>query len=200
MSPLPENAALAATPTAAPPQEYSSEERALLVRLAHQTIEAALRGERPPAGSSPSPHLAEARGAFVTLHLAGQLRGCVGFVQPARGLHQTILEAALSAAFHDPRFPPVSLEEAPELQVEISVLSPLRPIAPQEIVVGRHGLVVARGSYRGLLLPQVAVEQDWDATTFLEQTCLKAGLPADAWKHGATLQAFTAEVFGEGAP
>ena len=103
----------------------------------------------------------------------------------------------MSAAFHDPRFLPVTAEEAPELQVEISVLSPLRPVAPQEVVVGRHGLVVSHGSRRGLLLPQVAVEQEWDATTFLEQTCLKAGLPADAWKQGATLQAFTAEVFGD---
>jgi AmmeMemoRadiSam system protein A len=213
MSPSPEKAAPAvmkdatldgtkqATEVAAP-NEYSHEERALLLRLVHQTIAAALRAERPamdPAAAPPAPHLAELRGAFVTLHLAGQLRGCVGFVQPARGLYHTVIEAALNAAFHDPRFLPVSEEEAPALEVEISVLSPLKPIAPQEVVVGRHGLVVSRGSYRGLLLPQVAVEQEWDAPTFLEQTCLKAGLPADAWKRGASLQAFTAEVFGEGA-
>ena len=179
--------------------EYSREERALLLRLVHQTIDAALRGQPAPAGPPPalSPHLSEMRGAFVTLHLAGQLRGCVGFVQPTRGLYHTILEAALNAAFHDPRFLPVSEEEAPALEVEISVLSPLQPLAPEQVVVGRHGLVVARGLYRGLLLPQVAVENEWDAPTFLEQTCLKAGLPADAWKRGATLQAFTAEVFGE---
>ena len=211
MSPSPENAAPAKHPAAASAParqeaEYSPQERALLLRLAHQTIAAALRGEvaahgehrpmdtTPPA---PSPHLAEKRGAFVTLHRAGQLRGCVGFVQPARGLYSTIIEAALAAAFHDPRFPPVTEEEATDLQVEISVLSPLRPIAPQEVVVGRHGLVVSRGSRRGLLLPQVAVEQQWDAAIFLEQTCLKAGLPPDAWKQGATLQAFTAEVFGD---
>jgi AmmeMemoRadiSam system protein A len=180
--------------------EYSPEERALLLRLVHQTIAGALRGEPQTASPPPalSPHLSELRGAFVTLHLAGQLRGCVGFMQPTRGLYQTILEAALNAAFHDPRFLPVSEEEALGLEVEISVLSSLKPIAPEEVVVGRHGLVVARGLYRGLLLPQVAVEQAWDAATFLEQTCLKAGLPADAWKRGATLQAFTAEVFGEG--
>ena len=104
----------------------------------------------------------------------------------------------MNAAFHDPRFLPVSPEEAPGLEVEISVLSPLRPIAPEEVVVGRHGLVVSRGSYRGLLLPQVAVENGWNAATFLEQTCLKAGLPTDAWQHGAILQGFVAEVFGEG--
>ena len=229
MSPSPEKSApailkdaakeapLAAATEAAPPSttaatpddaagEYSREERALLLRLVHQTIDAALRGEAAlrgqPAPAGPPPalarHLSELRGAFVTLHLAGQLRGCVGFVQPTRGLYHTILEAALNAAFHDPRFLPVSEEEAPALEVEISVLSPLRPITPEQVVVGRHGLVVARGLYRGLLLPQVAVENGWDAPTFLEQTCLKAGLPADAWKRGATLQAFTAEVFGEG--
>jgi len=188
-----------ATPEAAG-GEYSQAERALLVRLVHQTIAGALRGQPQTASPPPalSPHLSELRGAFVTLHLAGQLRGCVGFVQPTRGLYQTILEAALKAAFHDPRFLPVSEEEAPGLEVEISVLSPLKPMAPEQIVVGRHGLVVSRGSHRGLLLPQVAVEQEWDAATFLEQTCFKAGLPADAWKRGATLQAFTAEVFGEG--
>jgi AmmeMemoRadiSam system protein A len=195
MSPQPEKAT--ATQEAAPPGEYSQEERAQLLRLVHQTIEGALRDERGPVDAAPSPHLAELRGAFVTLHLAGTLRGCVGFVQPARGLYHTVMEAALNAAFHDPRFPPVSQEEAPGLEVEISVLSPLQPIVPEEIVVGRHGLVVSRGSYRGLLLPQVAVEQEWDATTFLEQTCLKAGLPAHAWKSGANLQSFIAEVFGE---
>ena len=201
MYPQPEKGAPAATKEDAPPGEYSREERALLLGLVHQTIDAALQGERAPAGPAPAPapHLGERRGAFVTLHLAGMLRGCVGFVQPTRGLYQTIIEAALNAAFHDPRFLPVTEEEAPGLQVEISVLSPLKPIAPEEIVVGRHGLVVSRGSHRGLLLPQVAVEQEWDTTTFLEQTCLKAGLPADAWKHGAALQAFTAEVFGDGA-
>src|ERR1700675_1339258 len=176
--PSPETTAPAATEEAAPEQaaagEYSQQERALLLRLVHQTIEAALRGEPLPAGPAPILHLNQPRGAFVTLHLEGQLRGCVGFVQPARGLCQTVIEAAQNAAFHDPRFPPVSLEEVPGLQVEISVLSPLQAIAPQEIVVGRHGLVVSRGPYRGLLLPQVAVEQEWDALTFLEQTCLKA--------------------------
>ena len=199
MCPSPEKSAPAATAEAVTPGEYSQEERELLLSLVHQTIDAALRGERAPAGPAPAshPHLNELRGAFVTLHLAGTLRGCVGFVQPTRGLYQTIVEAALNAAFHDPRFLPVSEEEATALQVEISVLSPLKPIAPEEIVVGRHGLVVSRGSHRGLLLPQVAVEQEWDAPTFLEQTCLKAGLPTDAWKRGATLQAFTAEVFGD---
>lgn len=207
MSPLPEKSAPAlakeaaheATPERTAAGEYSPEERALLLRLVHQTIADALRGDPAMRDEpAPLPHLNQPRGAFVTLHLEGQLRGCVGYIQPTRGLYQTIVEAALNAAFHDPRFLPVSEEEAPGLEVEISVLSPLQPILPEQVVVGRHGLVVARGLYRGLLLPQVAVEQEWDAPTFLEQTCLKAGLPTDAWKRGATLQAFTAEVFGEG--
>jgi len=205
MSPLPEKSAPAHTKEAshetAPEEvagEYSPEERALLLRLVHQTIAGALRGEPVTPGPAPLPHLDQPRGAFVTLHLEGQLRGCVGYIQPTRGLYLTIVEATLNAAFHDPRFLPVSQEEAPELEVEISVLSLPQPILPEQVVVGRHGLVVARGLYRGLLLPQVAVEQEWDAPTFLQQTCLKAGLPADAWKRGATLQAFTAEVFGEG--
>ena len=207
MSPLPEKSAPPATldgaRETAPEEvagEYSPEERALLLRLVHQTIDAALRGERAPAGPAPLPHLDQPRGAFVTLHLEGELRGCVGYIQPTRGLYQTIVEAAQNAAFHDPRFLAVSEEEAPGLEVEISVLSLPQPILPEQVVVGRHGLVVARGLYRGLLLPQVAVEQEWDAPTFLEQTCLKAGLPTDAWRRGATLQGFTAEVFGEGAP
>lgn len=199
MSPQPEKSAPTATQEASA-GEWPPEERALLLRLAHQTIDAAVRGERVTPGPAPVsfPHLNQPRGAFVTLHLSSQLRGCVGFIQPSRGLYQTVAEAALNAAFHDPRFLPVSEEEAAGLEVEISVLSPLKPIRPEEVAVGRHGLVVSRGPYRGLLLPQVAVEQAWDAPTFLEQTCLKAGLPADAWKRGATLQAFTAEVFGEG--
>jgi AmmeMemoRadiSam system protein A len=97
----------------------------------------------------------------------------------------------------DPRFPPVTPAEAPHLKIGISVLSPLQPIRPEEVVVGRHGLVVTQGNRRGLLLPQVPIEWKWDRETFLSQTCLKAGLPADAWQHGAQLQGFTAEVFGE---
>ncbi len=189
---------LAPASAEAPAAEYSPEERALLLDLVHRAITAELRGERLAPEAPPGhAHLDERHGAFVTLHLGGMLRGCVGFIQPSRGLYQTVAESALNAAFRDPRFLPVSEEEAPHLRVEVSVLSPPKPIAAEAVVVGRHGLVVSRGSNRGLLLPQVAVEQEWDAHTFLEQTCMKAGLPTDAWKRGASLQAFTAEVFGE---
>lgn len=176
--------------------EYSTEERQLLLRLAHQSIEAALE-ERSLDLTPPSEHLAEFRGAFTTLHLHGRLRGCIGYVFPNQPLYKTVAETARAAAFDDPRFLPITLAEASNLKVEISVLSTLRPIAPEQVEVGKHGLVVNQGSRRGLLLPQVPVEWEWDRETFLAQTCLKAGLAPDAWLRGAELQAFTAEVFGE---
>lgn len=176
--------------------EYSARERALLLNLAHRAIESTLE-ERSLDLTPPSDHLAEARGAFTTLHLGGNLRGCIGYVLAKDPLYQAVAETARAAAFDDPRFPPVTPDEAPYLKVDISVLSPLRTIRPEEIVVGQHGLVVTHGARRGLLLPQVPLEWDWDRETFLSQTCLKAGLPSDCWKRGAGLQAFTAEVFGE---
>ncbi len=181
---------------ATPDDEYSAEERRLLLQLAHEAIDAALRGQEIDTTAS-SEHLAEKRGAFTTLHLHGQLRGCVGYVFAVRPLVRTIAETAVAAAFNDTRFMPVSEAEARELDIEISVLSPLQSIAPEDVEIGRHGLVVTLGGRRGLLLPQVPLEYGWDRDTFLAETCRKAGLPGDAWEHGATLEAFTAEVFGE---
>jgi AmmeMemoRadiSam system protein A len=176
--------------------EYSSAEREQLLTLAHRSIEAAL--DRVVLDlNPPTLHLAEFRGAFTTLHLSGKLRGCIGYVFPTQPLYQTVAETARSAAFEDPRFEPVTLPEARLLQIEISVLSPLQTIAPEGVVVGRHGLVVTKGNRRGLLLPQVPVEWEWDRETFLSETCLKAGLPADAWLHDVEVQAFTAEVFND---
>ncbi len=183
-------------PLTAETAEFSPRERQLLLRLAHQSIEAALDG-RPPDTTPASEHLAEQRGAFTTLHLHGKLRGCIGYVFPTQSLYATVAETARAAAFDDPRFQPVTRVQAPELRIEISVLSILKPISPADVVVGKHGLVVLQGSRRGLLLPQVPVEWGWDRETFLAQTCLKAGLAPDAWLRGAELQAFTAEVFGE---
>jgi len=191
MSPQPENSPAA---EAAEPPPFSPEERAELLRLAHEAIEAAL-ADRKLELNSASPRLLEPRGAFTTLHLEGKLRGCVGYVYPVKALCRTVTETAAAAAFNDTRFPPVTAEEAPRLKVEISVLSPLVPIAAEDIEAGRHGLVVTLGSRRGLLLPQVAVEFNWDSRTLLEETCHKAGLPHDAWERGAIIEAFTAEVF-----
>jgi AmmeMemoRadiSam system protein A len=176
--------------------EFSQEERRLLLRLAHRAISAAL-GVQKLDLTPPTPHLAQPQGAFSTLHLHGKLRGCIGYVLPKHSLFQTVAEAAQAAAFEDPRFVPVTADEAPLLAIEISVLSPLQSIQPEEVIVGLHGLVVSKGSRRGLLLPQVPVEWGWDRETFLSQTCLKAGLSTDCWMHDAEIKAFTAEVFSD---
>lgn len=176
--------------------EYSPEERALLLQTAHEAIVSALE-QRECSSLPDSPHLSEPRGAFTTLYLDGKLRGCVGYPVGQLPLHQTVAETARAAAFDDPRFQPVTIAEAARLRVSISVLSPLVPILPGQIEVGRHGLLVSDGSHRGLLLPQVAVDHDWTCTEFLDQTCRKGGLPSDAWQHGARIEAFTAEVFGD---
>jgi uncharacterized protein len=176
--------------------EFAPEERAVLLKLAHESILSALEG-REISLTPPSPHLAEPRGAFTTIYFHGVLRGCVGYVLPVISLYRTVAETARAAAFEDTRFSPVMLEEAPLLEVSLSILSPLKSINPEEVEIGLHGLVVSDGKRRGLLLPQVPVEHQWDRVTFIEQTCHKAGLPRDAWQKGATLEAFTAEVFGD---
>jgi AmmeMemoRadiSam system protein A len=176
--------------------EYSQPERVTLLKLAHASIEAAVEG-REFRLEAPSAHLAEPRGVFTTIYLKGELRGCVGYVFPMAPLFRAVAETARAAAFDDSRFPPVSRNEARLLEVSLSVLSPLKPIEAAQLEIGRHGLMVSMDGHRGLLLPQVPVEHGWDRVTFLEQTCRKAGLPGDAWKRGATLEAFTAEVFGE---
>lgn len=181
-----------------PSAEFSIEERRILLGTAHQSILSAFGGG---AGkSTPSPHLSDPRGVFTTLYLEGDLRGCVGYAMPVTPLQRAVWETARAAAFEDSRFLPITEEEAPRLEVSLSVLSRLFPIRAEEVEVGRHGLVVCLGARRGLLLPQVSVENDWDRETFIEQTCRKAGLPLDAWRKGATLDAFTAEVFGDGDP
>ena len=143
--------------------------------------------------------LPDASGVFVTIKRGGQLRGCLGTLECRRALAEEVARCAADSAAEDPRFPPVSEEELPELEVEVSVLGPLEAIAPDpsQVVVGRHGLVVEQGHRRGLLLPQVATEWDWTSEQFLRQTCLKAGLPEEAWRSGAQIYRFEAEVFGD---
>jgi len=203
LSPPPDPSASAAHPL--PSQcgdsaEFSPQERVLLLQLAHEAIESALESSPTPL-AEPSKHLAENRGVFTTLYLEGHLRGCVGYIFPVLPLYRAVFETARAAASEDSRFQPMTLAEAPRLQISLSVLSALSPITPEQIEIGRHGLVISFGVHRGLLLPQVPVEHGWDRLTFLQQTCRKAGLPLDAWQQGATLEAFTAEVFGDaGAP
>lgn len=200
MSPQPEN--LAAAPAAscrsggAGQKEFASEERAILLKLAHESILSALE-QREISLTPPSPHLSEPLGAFTTIYFHSLLRGCVGYVFPVVSLYRTVAETARAAAFEDTRFSPVTVEEALALEVSLSILSPLKIIRPEEVEIGLHGLVVTHGGRRGLLLPQVPVEHQWDRVTFIEQTCHKAGLPLDAWQKGAALEVFTAEVFGD---
>jgi|SRR5580704_102667 AmmeMemoRadiSam system protein A len=189
MSPPPED-------SSREPNEFTPEERQILLRLAHASIEAALDKREIPL-DPPSPHLAEPRGAFTTLYFRRQLQGCVGFVFPVASLYRTVAETARAAAFEDTRFPPVTHEQAPDLQVSLSILSPLQALRAEDVEIGRHGLLISQLGRRGLLLPQVPVEHAWDRVTFLEQTCRKAGLPPDAWRKGATIEGFTAEVFGD---
>jgi AmmeMemoRadiSam system protein A len=184
------------SPIAVEQGEFSPEERALLLQVAHESIVSALEN-RDISLDPPTPHLAEPRGAFTSLYLNGELRGCVGYVLPVSSVHRAVLDTARAAAFEDTRFYPVTIEEARHLVIELSILSPPQAISAEGVEVGRHGLLISLGVYRGLLLPQVPAEHNWDRITFLEQTCRKAGLPTDAWKHGALIEAFTAEVFGE---
>jgi AmmeMemoRadiSam system protein A len=176
--------------------EFSPDERKVLLRLAHDAILSTL--ERREIGlDPPTDHLNQPRGAFTTLYLHGELRGCVGYVLPVSPVYRAVADTARAAAFEDTRFQPVTLPGARELEIELSILSPPKPIAAEEVEVGRHGLFISMSGHRGLLLPQVPVEHRWNRTTFLEQTCRKAGLPLDAWQKGATMEAFTAEIFGE---
>jgi AmmeMemoRadiSam system protein A len=173
-------------------------QRETLVDLARRSVAAAVTGSRSPIlADLPLPN---ACGVFVTIRRGGELRGCLGTLQCRAGLDSEVARCASDAAREDPRFPPVTAGELPGLSIEVSVLGPLEPIDPREpgsITLGQHGLVVEQGGRRGLLLPQVATEWDWTVEQFLRQTCLKAGLPPDAWQRGAKVSRFEAEVFGE---
>lgn len=169
-----------------------------LVSLARESIRNWMESKKLPDYEPRSEALRAHGAAFVTLKEKGRLRGCIGHVIAKMPLHRSVQEMAVAAAFDDPRFPPVKREELPRLTVEISVMSPLRSVAePSEIRIGEDGLVIRRGMNSGLLLPQVATEQGWDRDEFLAHACMKANLPADAWKTGAEIYAFRAHVFGE---
>ena len=184
------------SPIEVEPREFSPEERTLLLELAHESILSALEC-REISLDPPTPHLAEPRGAFTSLYVREQLRGCVGYVLPTNSVYRAVAETSRAAAFDDTRFYPVTIDEVRELEVELSILSVPKPIAAEEIEIGRNGLLISMAGNRGLLLPQVPVEHNWDRIAFLEQTCRKAGLPLDAWQKGAAIEAFTAEVFGD---
>jgi AmmeMemoRadiSam system protein A len=169
-----------------------------LLRIARATLREYLTTGFMPPGSPHRKSLLEPRGAFVTIHVGGELRGCIGRVDADTPLYLAVEQLAVAAATRDPRFDPLRAEELADTRVEISVLSPVVSGKPEEIEIGKHGVVVTRGVRRGLLLPQVAVEHGLDRERFLDETCAKAGLPPGSWKEPETvLQLFTAEVFRE---
>jgi AmmeMemoRadiSam system protein A len=187
-------------------------QKASLLALARASVRARVLRTAPaavPALPAPiddaiaaGPHVGEmpdASGVFVTIKRRGTLRGCLGTLENRDGLAAEVARCAGDSASEDPRFAPIAAHELPEIQLEVSVLGPLEPIDPDPggFRLGEHGLVVERGGRRGLLLPQVATEWGWTAEQFLDQTCVKAGLPADAWRRGATIYRFAAEVFGD---
>ncbi len=180
------------------PPDLTEARREELLSLAGTTIGKYLETGEIPDYETDDPALTRRSGAFVTLKEQDQLRGCIGHMRADTPLYRVVQEIAVSAATSDPRFPPMAADELDKVSIEISVLSPLRRITDiDQIKVGTHGLVVVQGGRQGVLLPQVPVEQGWDREEFLENLCLKAGLPSDCWTGRPALYAFTAVVFGE---
>lgn len=179
-----------------PDRELDAADKAALLRLARSAVAEYLATGSEIEDRTGLARLAEPRGAFVTLTRKGELRGCVGFIAPVLPLGRAVIRAAVYAATADPRFPRVGPDELGGLRFEVSVLTPARPIDdPKAVRVGTHGLIVEKDGRSGVLLPRVPVDEGWDRTTFLDQVCLKAGLPADAWRRGARLSVFEAVVF-----
>lgn len=176
--------------------KFSASERELLRRLAKNSIEQKLLGKPEEPLELPD-KFQEPMGAFVCLKTKGELKGCIGYIKAILPLADTIKQMALQAAFHDPRFMPLSQREWKDTEIEISVLTPMKKINDiEEIEVGVHGLYIEKDGFTGLLLPQVAVENNWDRIEFLRYTCFKAGLPGNAWKsEDANIFIFSADVF-----
>jgi AmmeMemoRadiSam system protein A len=176
-----------------------AEDQQRLLTLARRAFEARVHREPPPFAERGGA-LELACGAFVTIHARGDLRGCLGRIETVEPLAETVLYLAAAVADSDPRFDPVTALELPDIDIEISVLTPEREVqSTVEVEVGRHGVIVEHGARRGLLLPQVAMEQGWDSETFVAHACRKASLSPDAWGRGARLFVFEAQVFAEAA-
>jgi AmmeMemoRadiSam system protein A len=179
-------------------EPLTREDELACLKLARQALEHYFKTGRPPRPPVKPGILMEKRGAFVTLTVDADLRGCIGYPLPVKPLDETIIEMAVAAASQDTRFEPLAADEMKKLKIEISVLGLPEPIGdPARVEVGRHGIIVSKGFYKGLLLPQVPVEHRWDRETYLSHGCLKAGLPPDEWKKGAKIEVFTAQVFSE---
>lgn len=179
--------------------QLTDDEKQELLRLVRESIESSLKGLPEPSPHLASPNLSALSGAFVTLRIHDNLRGCIGYVEPRIPLYLAVEEVGRKAAFEDPRFMPLSLEELDKLEIEISVLSPLQLINDiNKVEVGKHGLMLDAGFTRGLLLPQVATENHWDREQFLRHTALKAGLPEEAWNRpNVHLYSFTTDTFSD---
>jgi uncharacterized protein len=177
----------------------SNSEKSTLLKLARTALEDYFSGRKTLPCDSACDALLARKGAFVSLHRGERLRGCIGQLYPDQELYRIVQHCIISAAVEDNRFPPVTGGEIKDLEIEISVLSPFRRIKDiEEIEVGRHGLYLVQGSFRGLLLPQVATQNKWDRATFLAQTCHKSGLPESAWRNPqAIIHTFEAEVFSD---
>ena len=167
-----------------------------LLEIARASIENYIRNTPMDILREDDPELLKNGGAFVTINVRGDLHGCIGYIHRDRPLYKVVSDMAIEAAFRDPRFPSITESELKDTHIEISALSEFKKVHnPHEIKVGIHGLMIKKGFCSGLLLPQVAVEHRWDRKKFLANTCYKAGLPLDAWKKGAEIFIFSAEVF-----
>jgi AmmeMemoRadiSam system protein A len=176
----------------------NDEEKKFLLKICRKSLVHYLKKEGMLEIEVDNPRLKEKQGAFVTLHVDGELRGCIGYPLPYKPLYQTIIDVAVAAATEDYRFSPLSEEELESLSIEISVLTlPRKVEKPEEVVVGKHGIIISKGLHKGLLLPQVPLEYGWDLETYLNHGCLKAGLPPDEWRRGVNLEVFEAQVFSE---
>ncbi|HON78689.1 MAG TPA: AmmeMemoRadiSam system protein A [Spirochaetota bacterium] len=184
-------------------KELNKDQQEKLLALARTTIHEVLKGNSVPVPDMEKEFsddiFSEKRGGFVTLHIKGKLRGCIGYIVGMKNVPETIIDMAQAAAFRDPRFPALSMGEFADIDIEISVLTPIEPLNDiSDITIGRDGLIISSGHRSGLLLPQVATEYDWTVEQFLEHTCFKAGLHGTAWKEpGTKIEKFSAQVFSE---
>jgi AmmeMemoRadiSam system protein A len=178
--------------------QYTLEEKKELLQLARKTIENYLTKGKKEYPWTDNPKFSEKRGVFVTLHKKGDLRGCIGYPLPIKPLIEAVVDNAISSASEDYRFNPVSVEELDDIDIEISVLTvPQKVKSYKDVVVGRDGIIISKTFMRGLLLPQVPVEQGWDLEQYISWGCRKAGLPADEWKRSVEIETFQGIVFGE---
>jgi AmmeMemoRadiSam system protein A len=178
--------------------EYTQEEKKQLLQLARNTIETFLTKGSKTYPETDNPKFLENRGVFVTLHSHGDLRGCIGYPLPVKPLIEAIVDNAVSASTEDPRFVPVTPKELKDIDIEISVLTVPRKVKGiEEVEVGRDGIIISKGFMKGLLLPQVPVEQGWNLEEYISYGCMKANLPEDEWQRGVDIETFQGVVFGE---